>query len=72
MKRAIKKNKLNNERSECHNRIYDTYPLYKYSIGIDYHHIMNRDGHTKKNKLNNEGSECHTRFTTLTHYTSTL
>ena len=39
----IKKDNLNNKSSQCHTRIYNTYPLYKYNIVMDYHHIKNRD-----------------------------
>ena len=42
----------NNNSSECNTRFYDTYWLYKYNIGIDYHHIRNRneERHLKKEK----------------------
>ena len=45
-----KKDKLNNKSSQCHTGIYDSYYLYKYNIGIDYHHIRNSDeeGHKKE------------------------
>ena len=43
MKRDIQKTKkLNNKSSDCNTRFDDTYLLYKYNIGIDYHHIRNR------------------------------
>ena len=31
----------------------DTYPLYKYNIGIDYHHIKisNKERHTKEREI---------------------
>ena len=43
IKRDIKKRKLSNKSSESNTRIKYTYNLYKYNIGIDYHHIKNRD-----------------------------
>ena len=47
-----KRKKSNNKSSEC---ILDlmTYPLYKYNIGIDYHHIKNRDekSHIRKSRI---------------------
>ena len=43
-------------------KLDDTYPLYQYNIGIDYHHIKNRDRDTKKEKSNNKSSECNTRI----------
>ena len=33
----------NNRSSQCATRVDDTYRLYKYNIGRDYHHIMNKD-----------------------------
>ena len=54
MKRVIpKKQNLNNKSSEYNTRFDDTYPLYKYNIGVDYHHIGNRDEerHTKKRNV---------------------
>ena len=54
MKRHIwKRKKLNNESRECNIRFDDTYKLCKYNIGIDYHHIMNRnkERHMKKEKV---------------------
>ena len=56
---------LNNKNSDYNTKFDDTYMLYKYNIGIDYHHIRNRNekSHTKKKKmLNNKSSECNTRF----------
>ena len=52
MKRDIKKGKSSNKISECNTIFKDTYLLYKYNIGIDYHHIKNRDEerHTKMDK----------------------
>ena len=38
-------------KSDCNTRFDDTYPLYKYNIGIDYHHIRNRDDHHKKGQV---------------------
>ena len=44
MKRDIcKRKKLNNKSSYCNTIFDDTYRLYKNNIGIDYHHIKNRD-----------------------------
>ena len=44
MKRDIcKRKKLNNKSSDCNTIFDDTYRLYKNNIGIDYHHIKNRD-----------------------------
>ena len=41
-----------NNSSECNTRFDDTYQLYKYNIGIDYHRMRNTDDkrHTKKEK----------------------
>ena len=43
---------LNNKNSDYNTKFDDTYMLYKYNIGIDYHHIRNRNekSHTKKEK----------------------
>ena len=59
-----KRKKLKNKSSDCNTRFEDTYHLYKYNIGIDYHHIMNRDEkrQMKKEKLNNKSSDCNIRF----------
>ena len=41
MKRDIwKRKKSSNKSSDRNTRFDDTYPLYKYNICIDYHHIM--------------------------------
>ena len=43
MKRDIcKRKKLNNKSSNRNTTFDDTYNLYKYNIGSDYHHIRNR------------------------------
>ena len=49
MRRDIQKT-LNNKSSDCNTKFNDTYRLYKYNIGIDYHHSWNRDEerYTKK------------------------
>ena len=41
---------LNNKNSDYNTRFDDTYMLYKYNIGIDYHHIRhtNEERHGKK------------------------
>ena len=59
MKRDIcKRKKLNNKSSECNTIFDDTYRLYTNNIGIDYHHIKNRDKEKqKKRKLSNKSSE---------------
>ena len=47
----MKKEKmLNNKNSDYNTRFDDTYNLYKYNIGIDYHHNGNRneESHMKK------------------------
>ena len=56
---------LNNKNSDYNTRFDDTYMLYKYNIGIDYHHIRNRneERHGKKKKmLNNKKRDYNTRF----------
>ena len=35
--------KSKNKVSECDTRFDDPYPLYKYNMSMDYHHIRNRD-----------------------------
>ena len=44
---------LNNKNSDYNTKFDDTYMLYKYNIGIDYHHIRNRNekSHMKKEKV---------------------
>ena len=59
--------KLNNKSSECNTRFDDTYPLYKYNMGIDYYYIKNRDEESHMNKLNNKSSECNIRFDDAYH-----
>ena len=48
-----KRKKLKNKSSECHTSFDVTYRLYKYNIGIDYHHIRNKNEeiYTKKEKV---------------------
>ena len=60
----MKDEKLNNKSSDCNTTFDDTYLLYKYNIGIDYHYIWNRDEerHTKRKQLNNRSSESNTRI----------
>ena len=43
----------NNNISECNTIFDDTYRLYKYNIGIDYHHNRNRneERHIKKKNV---------------------
>ena len=65
MKRDIcKRKKLNYKSSECNTRFDDTYRLYKYNIGIDYHHIRNRneERHIKRKKLSNESGDFIAKF----------
>ena len=50
IKRDIqKRKKWSNKSIDYNTRFEDTYLLYKYNIGIDYHHIRNRNEkrHTK-------------------------
>ena len=48
--RHTKRKNLNNKSNKCHTIFDDTYYLYKYNIGIDYH--QDRDGQThKKGKI---------------------
>ena len=50
MKRDIcKRKKQNNKSIDCNTRFDDTYQrLYKYNIGIDYHHIRHRNKEIKR------------------------
>ena len=59
-----KRKKSNNKSSECNTRFDDTYILYKYNIGIDYHHIRDRDkdSNINRKKSNNKRSDCNARF----------
>ena len=53
-----------NKSNECNTIFHDTYILYKYNIGKDYHHIKNRDEerHMKEREKKIKKSEFNTRF----------
>ena len=53
-------------------KLDDTYPLYQYNIGIDYHHIKNRDRDIQKKKSQIiKVVNAILELNTLTLYTST-
>ena len=73
MKRFVQKWKqLNNKSNECNIRFHDTYRLYKYNIGIDYHQIkkINKKSHTKSQII--KAVIVILDLMTLTTYTGTI
>ena len=58
---------MNNKSSECNTRFDDTYHLYKYDIGIDYHHIQTEIERPYEIRKSWIISECNTRFNDTYH-----
>ena len=53
---------MNNKSSECITRFDDTYHLYKYDIGIDYHHVQTEIEKPYEIGKSRIISKCNTRF----------